>query len=367
MADVLSQSQIDALLNSLNSDDDVDASASGGEGDNSSAAKGGSESVAATSPIEAFEKKKEKKYDFYSPKKFTKDRLKMMKGIFDNYSRIASSQMNSLYRVSSEVEVLTVEEQRYYEFSNALGETDVITLINTTLPDYSKNPPIILHISPSISLSMIDRMLGGTGGTLPDDITSYTYTDIELALYQRVVKYLVPIMKDTWAGHIRMNFEFERVEENPSMFSGISVDETIVIIVLNVNLEKETTGQITFCFPGTLLSSIFSIMDKNKLVSLDDDENKDHTRAEIMDSIKASTLDVSARLGQVEVNLADVYNLRPGDIINLFKPRDSLVDVYVDRQPWFKGRLGVANKNLAVEIDEIMVQENIMTHLMGMN
>lgn len=358
MADVLSQSQIDALLNSLNADDPMETEASKESTDGTGGVNKASE---------VFEKpKKEKKYDFYSPKKFTKDRLKLLKSIFDNYSRIASSQMNSLYRVSSEVEVLTVEEQRYYEFSNALGETDVITLVNTTLPDYSKNPPIILHISPSISLSMIDRMLGGTGTNLPDDITSYTYTDIELVLYQRVVKYLVPILRDTWAGHIRMSFEFDRVEENPSMFSGVSVDETIVIIVLNVTMGTNTAGQITFCFPGTLLGSIFSIMDKNKMVSLDNQDNKEHTRAEIMDSIKDSVLDVSARLGQVELNLADIYNLRPGDIINLYKPKDSAVDVYVDSQAWFKGKLGVVNKSLAVEIDEVLVQENIMNQLMGL-
>lgn len=361
MAEVLSQSQIDALLNSLSGGGDEPATDSGGAATESSS----TEAVAATS-YDDFEKtKKEKKYDFYSPKKFTKDRLKLLKSIFDNYSRIASSQMNSLYRVSSEVEVLTVEEQRYYEFSNALGETDVITLINTTLPDYSKNPPIILHISPVVSLSMIDRMLGGTGTNLPDNVTSYTYTDIELVLYRRVVKYLVPILRDTWAGHIRMGFEFDRVEENPSMFSGLSVDETIVIIVLNVEMGNNISGQITLCFPGTLLSSIFSIMDKNKMISLDNDDNKDHTRAEIMDSIKESTLNVSARLGQVEVNLSDVYSLREGDIINLFKPKDSPVDIYVDQQHWFAGKLGVMNKNLAVEIENVLVKDNILKDLMG--
>ena len=64
MAEILSQSQIDALLNSL---------------------QGNSE------PIEEIEKKesetKYRKYDFYSPKKFTKDKLKILKSIFDNYSR----------------------------------------------------------------------------------------------------------------------------------------------------------------------------------------------------------------------------------------------------------------------------------------
>ena len=32
------------------------------------------------------ETKKYRKYDFYSPKKITKDKIKLLKGIYDNYS-----------------------------------------------------------------------------------------------------------------------------------------------------------------------------------------------------------------------------------------------------------------------------------------
>ena len=61
MAEVLSQSQIDALLNAARS----------GEMDLTASAENKSE-------------KKYRKYDFNSPRKFTKDRLKMISGIFEN-------------------------------------------------------------------------------------------------------------------------------------------------------------------------------------------------------------------------------------------------------------------------------------------
>ena len=53
---------------------------------------------------------------FTVPQKIHKDKLKMLKSIYDNYARIATSQINGLFRVASEVEVIGVEEQRYYEF-----------------------------------------------------------------------------------------------------------------------------------------------------------------------------------------------------------------------------------------------------------
>ena len=102
MAEVLSQSQIDALLNAVRSGEkDLEKSA------------------------EETQEKKWRKYDFSSPQKFTKDRIKMLNGIFDNYSRVIRSRINARLRTNCEITVESIEEQRYYEFSNALTEGDV--------------------------------------------------------------------------------------------------------------------------------------------------------------------------------------------------------------------------------------------------
>ena len=250
MADVLSQSQIDALLNSMqNAESDKKA------------------------PEPEKPKQEYRKYDFYSPKKYTKDKLKMLRSIYDNYSRIATSQINGLFRLVSEVEVVGIEEQRYYEFGNALNETDVLTVAEVDLPDNSTNPPVLFHIAPTLMTAMIDRMLGGLGFDRTIDI-SYTYTDIELALYEKIIKYLVAINTDVWGAHITLKTEFEHIEENPSMFQGISVDETVVIIMLNIML-GDLSGTMNICIPGTLLSNIFDIIDKTKHIA----KKGEHTKS----------------------------------------------------------------------------------------
>lgn len=329
MADVLSQSQIDALLNSMQSGTSQEAVEK-----------------------EAQPKQKYRKYDFYSPKKYTKDKLKMLRGIYDNYSRIATSQINGLFRVASEVEVVGVEEQRYYEFGNALNETDVITLARVELPDHSKNPPMIFQISPVLMGSMIDRMLGGTGTDTQVDI-SYTYTDIELALYENIIKHLVRINKDVWSTYILLDAAFERIEENPSMFQGVSVDETVVIIMLKISLGGSVEGTMNICIPGTLLFNVFDIIEKTKhLADKGNESAQRNNKEEIFDSIKESQMEVMAQLGIARLNLDDVYNLHVGDVINLNKPQNSEVSVYIAGQPWFAGKLGVHNKNMAVKIQE---------------
>ncbi len=333
MAEVLSQNQIDALLNSLQGANEL------------------------SQEIERNEDEiKFRKYDFYSPKKFTKDRLKVLGSIFDNYSRIAGSQINSLFRTSSELSVVTVEEQRYYEFSNALSDNDVLTLVNVTLPDHSKNPPLLINASMPLMLSLIDRMLGGLGKETSVGL-SYSYTEIEMALYRRVIQYVIAPLKDSWSSYINLNFELERLEENPSMFQEIGVDETIVIIVIDVEMEG-CSGRLSLCIPGNLLMNTFSIIDKRRASAMGDEENSQDTKLEILNNIRATDLMVRAKVGESVITLDDVYNLHVGDVINLGTPKESDIKLYVEDQPWFKGQLGVHKRNTAVRIEGLVEEGN---------
>ena len=132
MADVLSQAQIDALLNAVRSGDKDLEQANGSQ------------------------ERKYQKYDFSSPRKFTKDRIKMLSGIFENYSRVISSRLNGRLRSNCEVTVENIEEQRYYEFANALTEGDVLGMIDVELKDVIQETPAMLFISTATALSMMD-------------------------------------------------------------------------------------------------------------------------------------------------------------------------------------------------------------------
>lgn len=333
MADVLSQSQIDALLSAMQNGDSDEKP----------------EEPEQTGPDY-------RKYDFYSPKKYTKDRLKLLRSIYDNYARIATSQINGLFRVASEVEVIGVEEQRYYEYGNALSETDVITLARVELQDHSKNPPMLFHIAPVLMGVMIDRMLGGVEAEADTSVDMfYTYTDVELALYESIIKYLVDITQDVWSSYIKFDVSFERVEENPSMFQGISVDETVVIVMMKITMGS-LEGTMNICIPGTLLGNIFETIDRTKHLADKSEGAERDNRDDILDSIRESRMDVMAQLGVAQVNLDDVYNLRVGDVIDLNKPQNSTVSLHIAGQPWFAGRLGVHNKNLAVKIENRILE-----------
>ena len=54
--------------------------------------------------------------------------------------------------------------------------------------------------------------------------------------------------------------------------------------------------------------------------------------------------------------MQDLETLMVGDVINLNKPKDSAVDIYVDKSRWFTGQLGVYQNNIAIEIQETVYE-----------
>lgn len=331
MSDVLSQSQIDMLLNSMR--------------------EGSSE------PAKQEKKEKEyKKYDFYSPKKFTRERLKILKTIHDNYCRIIVSHLNGILRMNCEIEVISVEEQRYHEFSNSLGENDVIELFYMKLPEDLKNPPVVFHISQLLMTNMIDRLLGGEGDEAelaPD----YTYTDIELALYEKILGYFSGAIRDSWKNYISLTVGSRRLEQSPTMFQEIGMDETVAIIMLKMSIPN-ASGYISICIPGNLLTNVFAIVDKRRHVEGAYENMIANGRDIIMQKLRDSALDMKVELGTAKLSFQDIYGLRVDDVIDLSKSKNSNVKVFVANEPWFDGKLGVHKNSVAVKLDSRLIQED---------
>ena len=140
----------------------------------------------------------------------------------------------------------------------------------------------------------------------------------------------------------------QRIEENPSMVQEIGLDETVAIIHLNVDVSGLAVEKIRICMPGTLLEFIFHVIDSRKHIArgFSYEDNKEI----IMDNIRYSQLPLTGQLGTVELELNDIYHLKVGDVIDLNKPKNSSVKLYVGRQPWFIGQMGIYKKNIAVRI-----------------
>ena len=346
MADVLSQSQIDALLKSM---------------------QDGPPKEEKTEPQTAevlVQKKNEEtpvkedhysKYDFYSPRKFTKEKIRLLKSVFDNYARILTSQVNGIFRTMTDITVLELRETRYYEYVNAFHENDCMTIVETYVEGKGKsNVPLMMYISPGLTLTLVSHMLGGTDSIMKTE-GDYRYTDVEMVLYKRIMEYIVHALGDGFSNYINAEFKIAKVESNPSMVQEVGLDETVVIVVLNVDISGLAMERIRMCLPGTLLEHMFKIIDNRKHLArgFAYENNQDV----IMQHLRSSEFPMTGQLGIVKLDMEDLYHLKVGDVIDLNKAKNSAVKLYVGRQPWFTGKMGVFKKNIAVRIEDRIMQK----------
>ncbi|MBR3704431.1 MAG: flagellar motor switch protein FliM [Oscillospiraceae bacterium] len=330
MSEVLSQSQIDALLNAVRAGDkDVNE------------------------PKDDQGEKKYRKYDFHSPKKFTKDRIKMLNSVFDTYTRIINTRLNATLHTTCEVEVESIEEQRYYEFSNALSEGDVLAISNVLIEGVEDESPVLYYLSSSLGTSMMDLMLGGDG--IPeddDDLVDYKYTDIELSLYENLMKDMISVMGGGWSNYLNMEFEYQRTEVNPTLVQLIGIDEVVVIVDLRLKFPNYS-GRMSICLPAMMLTNMFAVINHK---NADRRGNAEEKSEEIFEKLRDSSLEIVAHMPEARLQLSDIYHLNVGDVIDLGQKQGSPIYLNIGGYNWFLGQMGTHNKKMAVKIEDVCYQ-----------
>jgi len=328
MAEVLSQSQIDALL---------------------AAAQSGN--LNEGTKKEESPEKKYKKYDFFSPRKFSKDRLKILNSIFENYTRVINSRLNAMFHSTCEIDVESIEELHYYEFSNALREGDVLALIKIDREELQEETPILLHLATPVLLTMMDRMMGGEGE--PDDSLDpdYKLTDLELNMYKDIITDMMEFLGRSWENYITLNFSYVRTETNPTLVQLIGYDDTVVIVGLDIRFPN-SSGRLSMCLPGEMLTNIFTEISKDTGHRRSGEDKSE----EIFDSLRDSDLEIIAELARTKIQLRDIYHLSVGDVVDIKQPKDTPIYLNISGRRWFDGRMGIYNKQMAVKIGETYIK-----------
>lgn len=329
MADVLSQQQIDELLNSFSTQGEK-----------------------AFEEIEDEAEKKIKNYDFKTPKKFTKEKLKIIEGILENYARTLSSYLTGLMRIYCKVEVLQIEEQHYYEFNNALPDYVMMGLIDMGVSDEDVlEMSVIMQLSNPITFTIMDRLMGGSGAYT--EITR-DFTELEVGLMTNVMTSMAELLKEPWGQYIDIDPGLTNVETNSRVMQSIPPDEVIVLGMFEIEI-KDVKNTMSICIPAMNLESVMSkFSDKWARNTKKLDPNRENERRQsILDNIKDSGIRIDAVLCETDVDLYDILTLQVDDVIPLNMPIDENVTVKVGGRRWFDGKLGVYNNRKAIKIDNI--------------
>ncbi len=327
MADVLTQAQIDEMLKNV--------------------------SMGVAPVVKEEEDQKIKEYDFRAPKKFTKEQIKVLDGIFENYARLLSSYLTGLLRLYSRVTLINIEEQRYSEFNNALPDYVMMGMVDMgILNDEVSETNIILQVSNSITYTMIDRLLGGKGEY--SDINR-DFTEIEITIMTDIMKSFAGLMKEPWLSHIDLEPKLIGIETNSRVVQTIGHEDTVIIVMLEVEING-VKSIFSVCIPAINLDEIMSKFVPRYIGNRRrSDVNRDQERRDsILKGISTTDLTVTAVLGEINLDLYEVLTLQVNDVIPLNKNIGTNIVIKVGGKPWADAKMGTYNNKQAVMIDNFI-------------
>ncbi|MCD7825328.1 MAG: flagellar motor switch protein FliM [Clostridiaceae bacterium] len=325
MGDTLSQAEIDSLLNALSS----------GELD--------------TESLNETPEKSIKDYDFARPSKFSKDHLRTLEIIFENYGRLLSTNLPAYLRKSIQVDVMNAEANTYSEFSNALFNPVLLGVINFA----PLQGNIILELAANLGFAIVDRMLGGYGNPLEKN---REFTEIELVILERILEVCTNMMVEPWESVETIEPRLERIETNSQFAQFISPTEMTAIVTLNIKI-GDVEGLMNVCIPYSCVEPVIDKLNTKYWYSAMKDVSAGAYQDSIQQIIDYAKIPVRAMLGRSSISVNDFANLQLGDIIKLDTKVDDELDVYVGNIRKFTALPGATSNSYAVRLTSVIREE----------
>ena len=325
--DVLSQAEIDALLNGvMNGSVDADTMKTDDDG------------------------KKVKVYDFKRPDKFSKDQIRTLYMLHESFARLLNTYLSTHLRTLVNIDVASVEQLTYQEFVQSMSNPSVISILG--VPPLKGN--IIVEIGTEVAFAFIDRVFGGDGNTM---MKTRVLTEIEDAVMRRFVNTAMSYFKEAWANVATINPFLETTESNPQFTQIVPPSDMVVIVTIQMKL-GEIEGMMNVCIPYLVLEPIMSKLTTTFWVasSISKDESEDQV-ARIQAKLEKTKVPFVVEIGEVQISIREFLTLGFGDVLQLNTRVKDELPCLVGTKPKFFCRPGTSGKKMAVQVTRVVEEE----------
>ncbi|HET7579071.1 MAG TPA: flagellar motor switch protein FliM [Bacillales bacterium] len=320
MADVLSQNEIDALLSAI-----------------------------STGEMNADELRKQKEdkirvYDFKRAMRFSKDQIRSLTRIHENYARLLTTLFSAQLRTYVQINVASVDQLPYEEFIRSIPK---MTILNSF-----EAPPLegrlLVEVNPHIAYAMMDRMLGGQGASV-NKIENLT--EIEIKIMKQIFSRALDTFREAWQSVIEFNVVRQEMEVNPQFLQMVSPNETVIVISLTTTI-GEVSGMMNICLPHVVLEPVIQKLSIHYWMQEKKKERQPEEVEGLKEKLRDAPIPLKAELGQSEISVQEFLQLDLGDVIELNQAIDKPMRIRVGEVPKFHVQPGKKGKRLAVQIIE---------------
>ncbi|TDL35036.1 flagellar motor switch protein FliM [Jeotgalibacillus sp. S-D1] len=317
--DILSQQEIDALLSAISS----------GEMSVEEIMRDGMD-------------QKIKTYDFKRALRFSKDQIRSLTRIHENFARLLTTFLSAQLRTFVQVSVESVDQIPYEEFIRSVPKMTILNVYEVPPLDGK----ILMEINPNIAYAMMDRVMGGRGSSVSK---VENLTEIETKIMSAMFEKAFDNLREAWSNIGEINPILSDFEVNPQFLQVISPNETVVVISLNTTV-GHTSGMINICLPHIVLEPVMPNLSIKHWMHSRKKEAKPGQLLQLENRVKEAELMIIAELGTSTVAIEDFLLLDVGDVLELNHRFDQPVTLQVGDVPKFSAQPGQIGKKIGVQI-----------------
>ncbi|MDE3154012.1 MAG: flagellar motor switch protein FliM [Acidobacteriota bacterium] len=331
MSKILSQDEIDALLNSSAV---VDKSGSVRT----------AESALADTVI----------YNFRRPDRVSKDTIRSLHFLHDRFARNLATSLSAYLRTVTDLTIISVEQFSYSEFLMSLPDPTAFYAL--ALQPYDNLGA--LEINPSVAFTIIDRMLGGNGQA---PAPNRALTEIEQNVIDAVVKVILENLTEVWRPIVDLVFRIQGRETRPQMLQVASPNEGVVLLVFDIKV-GETRGMLNLCVPASVIEMAGTGFSQGWRHTQRGPTALDRKR--LFENLRRVPMATMASL-ESSIAGADLMALQPGDVLALGTQLKQPIELSVGGRHKFNGRLVLREDRAAAVVEEVVGWRHAPAHLLA--
>lgn len=284
-------------------------------------------------------------YDFRKPNKFSKEHLRALQRIHEQFCRTYGGLMSAKLRARLDLNFHSIEQLTFGEFVRSLPNPSVLAVLTpSSLPGN-----VVVQLTPDSAFVLHDRLCGGPGQAMSP---SRGLSDIELAVFQReIIGVFCQLLTDAWDEVGEVDFKLEQMESNPQ-FLQVATDRDVVVVISLAFVFKNTEDIVNLCIPFRTLEPIIDNLSQHRL--FESLKKPDPTKVEKLKSrVRSTNLPVEVELGVTTCSVNDLLEMQVGDIIQLERGKSENLDIKIGKLTKFKGTPGKLGNKLGVVITSI--------------
>ncbi len=283
-------------------------------------------------------------YDFRRPDRIAKDQLRAIHLLHENFARSLASSLSAYLRAYVMVNLVSVEQLSFMEFSQCLpSPTSIIAL---GMRPFDGNA--VLEINSALVFPILEMLLGGTGKPTGTKITRET-TEIEQSILEAVYRIILHDLKDSWRQVTNISFSIESHETEPSLLQFLAPNEAVVAISLEIRI-GESAGMMNIGIPSIIIKMLRQKFDEgwsNRRSAASEDE-----RARVLRLIRPAKINIDARLEGPTLRLQDLLDLKVGDVVEFDHSAAKPIHLLVNGRLKYMGNVVASGNKRAMQLSE---------------